>query len=74
MDPSQNPDPGATYRAIIDELVDRTPSLAARLVRNERVAGKGADDAAANEMVSRLSAADRKGFWPERFLEHIPRT
>lgn len=60
MDRSENSDPASTYRAIIDELVDRTPSLAARLLRQDGVAGKDADDGAANEMVGRLSAADRE--------------
>ena len=59
MDPKELSDPEATYRAIIDERVASTPSLAARLLREEGVVGRAADDTDANEMVGRLSAADR---------------
>jgi hypothetical protein len=48
-----------TYREFIDRLVDAAPSLAARLVREESIASKAPAAAAANELVSRLSLADR---------------
>lgn len=48
-----------TYREFIDGLVDASPSLAARLVREEGIASKAPAAAAANELVSRLSLADR---------------
>lgn len=48
-----------TYREFIDGLVDAAPSLAARLVREEGIASKAPAAAAANELVSCLSPADR---------------
>jgi hypothetical protein len=59
MDRTENPDFETIYRAIIDELVASTPSLAARLLREEGLVGRAADDTDANEMVGRLGAADR---------------
>lgn len=60
MDPTQNSDPETTYRAIIDELVASTPSLAARLLRQGGVVGRVADCTDANQLAGRLSAADRE--------------
>ena len=45
----------ATYRELIDGLVQAAPSLSARLVREEGIASKAPAAVAANELVSRLS-------------------
>jgi hypothetical protein len=53
-------DPIAEHKALIDELVRRTPSIGARLVREQGIFSKGFSMGNLNSLVGRLSADDRE--------------
>lgn len=53
-------DPVAEHKALIDELVRRTPSIGSCLVREEGKFRKGQDTAHLNLLVARLSPDDRE--------------
>lgn len=53
-------DPLSSYKGFIDELVERTPSVGARLVREEQRFSKSRDDDAINALVARLGPEERE--------------
>ena len=54
------PDALAAYKGFIDELGENTPSLGARLVREEERFSKAPDAADINALVARLGPEDRE--------------
>ena len=51
--------PALAYRQLIDQLVAESESLGARLVQEEGVFSKSPDAHVANQLVARLTGADR---------------
>jgi hypothetical protein len=50
----------SAYKGFIDDLVENTPSVGARLVREEQRFSKAPDAAEINALVARLGADDRE--------------